>query len=225
MAYKGKELTGQSDEGGYEAPICGKCEKSTSDGYLKSKKQYLCIKCLLGMFENEIGIVEGTVLEPDRVGECDLDVSTDDYDTFEWVSVTLRGCGQITDAEFRIHINKLVELKKGDRKQVESNSNVCSELRLLEKIMDEIPNMNCKPDGEAKAQDEAVSSMAGSAYCRPKTRGELRDKLKEGVSCEVVASNAGITVAMLSWLNYWMTEDYRVRKSENDGWALFVPNV
>ena len=33
---------------------------------------------------------------------------------------------------------------------------------------------------------------SGSEVFRPKTRGELYDKIKEGVKCEVVASNGWV---------------------------------
>lgn len=61
-------------------------------------------------------------------------------------------------------------------------------------------------------------------YHRPKTRGELRAKLKEGVLCEVVASNTSITSHMLAWMDLWENIDYTVRGSENKGWDVFVPN-
>ena len=56
-------------------------------------------------------------------------------------------------------------------------------------------------------------------YARPKTRGELRNLLVKGVSCEVVSSNVEITSAMLSgWLDF---DKFTVRKSENKGWSIF----
>lgn len=72
--------------------------------------------------------------------------------------------------------------------------------------------------------DTASAPESGSAYHRPKTRGELRDKLKEGVLCEVVASNTSITSHMLAWMDFWENIDYSVRSSENNGWDVFVPN-
>lgn len=58
-------------------------------------------------------------------------------------------------------------------------------------------------------------------YHRPKTRGELRDKLKAGIPCEVVGTNAGFTTMMLeSWLEF---KDFTVRMSENAGWVVFEP--
>jgi len=56
---------------------------------------------------------------------------------------------------------------------------------------------------------------------RPKTRGELRDLLERGETCEVVTSNVDITRLMLhSWLRFTA---FTVRPSENEGWSLFVP--
>lgn len=63
------------------------------------------------------------------------------------------------------------------------------------------------------------------AYHRPKTRGELRDKLKEGITCEVVASDTNITSHALAWLDLWENVDYWVRSSKNEGWDLFVPSM
>lgn len=58
-------------------------------------------------------------------------------------------------------------------------------------------------------------------YLRPKTRGELRDALKKGITCEIVASNQEITdICLKWWLNF---SDYTVVKSENKGWCLYVP--
>jgi len=60
-------------------------------------------------------------------------------------------------------------------------------------------------------------------YHRPKTRGELRDKIKEGIECEVVASNASITTHLLAWFGLWKGKHFNVRQSENPGWVIFVP--
>lgn len=58
-------------------------------------------------------------------------------------------------------------------------------------------------------------------YLRPKTRGELRDALMKGITCEIVASNQEITDIMLKfWLGFG---DYTVVESENYGWCLYVP--
>ena len=56
-------------------------------------------------------------------------------------------------------------------------------------------------------------------YHRPKTRGELRDKLSEGIDCEVVSYVSEMTETMLrGWLNF---EDFIAIPSGNEGWTLF----
>ncbi len=58
-------------------------------------------------------------------------------------------------------------------------------------------------------------------YCRPKTRGELRDKLKEGISCEVAGFVVPMTKIMLEgWLGF---SDFTVQNSYNQGWKIFIP--
>ena len=58
-------------------------------------------------------------------------------------------------------------------------------------------------------------------YCRPKTRGELRDKLKEGIQCEVASHTAEITsILVQGWLEF---NNFSVRPSKNRGWSLFTP--
>lgn len=55
---------------------------------------------------------------------------------------------------------------------------------------------------------------------KPKTRGELLDKLKEGIKCEVVTSNVEITSIMLDgWLKF--KGQYKTYPSENEGWTIF----
>jgi hypothetical protein len=66
-------------------------------------------------------------------------------------------------------------------------------------------------------------SRAAAGYTRPKTRGELRDRLKAGEECEVVASNADTTCTLLQVLEFYQDKDYGVRLSENRGWAVFFP--
>jgi len=57
-------------------------------------------------------------------------------------------------------------------------------------------------------------------FHRPKTRGELLEKLKEGVKCEVVASNVEITNIFLDgWLKF--EGKYIVYLSPNLGWAIY----
>jgi len=61
-------------------------------------------------------------------------------------------------------------------------------------------------------------------YHRPKTRGELKTKILEGVECEVVASNVETTNIFLDgWLD--MEDKYDVRLSENKGWAIYFKNT
>lgn len=56
-------------------------------------------------------------------------------------------------------------------------------------------------------------------YARPRTRGELVNLLREGISCEVVTSSVEMTVIMLKgWLNF---TDFITRPSENKGWTVF----
>lgn len=63
--------------------------------------------------------------------------------------------------------------------------------------------------------------MADS-YARPKTRGELRDALAAGTTCEVASSVAEITTTMLKgWLNF---EAFTTCPSENQGWTLYEPH-
>jgi hypothetical protein len=60
-------------------------------------------------------------------------------------------------------------------------------------------------------------------WARPGTRGELRDRLACGETCEVVTSNAEITSMILrGWLQF---DGFTVRPSGNAGWSLFEPNA
>jgi len=55
---------------------------------------------------------------------------------------------------------------------------------------------------------------------RPKTRGELLDKLKLGIKCEVIASNAEFTkICLDGWLKF--EGKYKVSPSHNTGWVIF----
>lgn len=57
-------------------------------------------------------------------------------------------------------------------------------------------------------------------FHRPKTRGELLEKLKEGVRCEVVASNMEITnICLDGWLKF--EGKYRTLWSPNRGWVIY----
>ena len=54
---------------------------------------------------------------------------------------------------------------------------------------------------------------------RPNTRGELVKKLRDGISCEVVAHNEETTRMLIDgWLN---PPPYTVRPSENNGFVVF----
>lgn len=59
-------------------------------------------------------------------------------------------------------------------------------------------------------------------YLRPKTRGELRDSLEKGITCEIDRSNVEITDILLEW---WLgCSDYSVVDSPNPGYVLYVSN-
>ena len=57
-------------------------------------------------------------------------------------------------------------------------------------------------------------------FHRPKTRGELLEKLKEGVRCEVVASNMEITNLLLDGCLKFEGK-YRNLWSPNIGWVIY----
>lgn len=76
---------------------------------------------------------------------------------------------------------------------------------------------------------EDKCETTGSAYHRPKTRGEMRNKLKEGVPCEIVISNALVSLSLLRSLDRlkddgFVIDSCSVRESENKGYAVFEPN-
>ena len=80
---------------------------------------------------------------------------------------------------------------------------------------------------DKRETDKTTSGLAvdsaSTGYVRPKTRGELCDKLKEGIECEVVTSNVETTRMLIdSWLR--MDGKYDVRPSENAGWSVFFPH-
>jgi hypothetical protein len=56
-------------------------------------------------------------------------------------------------------------------------------------------------------------------YHRPSTRGELVDKLREGVACEIVDSNVSTTNLLIE--GHLDPPRYTVRTSENKGWAVY----
>jgi hypothetical protein len=56
-------------------------------------------------------------------------------------------------------------------------------------------------------------------YFRPKTRGELKDKIKEGVECEVASFVVEMNNMLLTgWLDF---KDFKTRPSENEGWTIY----
>jgi hypothetical protein len=63
-------------------------------------------------------------------------------------------------------------------------------------------------------------------YLRPKTRGELYEKLQEGVECEVVSSQRNITPPLLQSLAIIKKESLEIdiRFSENIGWDIYKKN-
>lgn len=65
----------------------------------------------------------------------------------------------------------------------------------------------------------STSNTIVSDFLRPKTRGELLNALKEGIKCEVVASNEEFTTLCLQgWLKF---SDFKTYKSANDGWVVY----
>ena len=62
--------------------------------------------------------------------------------------------------------------------------------------------------------------MNDKIFFRPKTRGELAQKIIEGIPCEVVSSNREITTMILDgWLG--MRNKYYVSLSQNKGWDIY----
>ncbi len=58
---------------------------------------------------------------------------------------------------------------------------------------------------------------------RPKTRGELKKKLQEGITCEVAEFTAEMTKIILTgWLEFY---NFTIQPSYNHGWVLFVPTI
>jgi hypothetical protein len=59
-----------------------------------------------------------------------------------------------------------------------------------------------------------------NTFFRPKTRGELLDKLKQKIKCEVVASNEKITsICLDGWLKF--AGKYKTYPSPNLGWVIY----
>jgi len=56
---------------------------------------------------------------------------------------------------------------------------------------------------------------------RPKTRGELKEKLQEGISCEVASHVVSMTNIMLrGWGEF---DSFDTKPSENEGWTIYYP--
>lgn len=67
---------------------------------------------------------------------------------------------------------------------------------------------------------ETQTISSEETFHRPKTRGELLEKLKEGVKCEVVASNMEFTnICLDGWLKF--EGKYRTIWSPNKGWVIY----
>lgn len=59
-------------------------------------------------------------------------------------------------------------------------------------------------------------------YFRPKTRGELLEAMKKGITCEVAGDVLEITNLLLDgWLKF--EGKYRTLYSPNNGWVLYEP--
>ena len=70
-----------------------------------------------------------------------------------------------------------------------------------------------------KSQGNEANTLLSVVF-RPKTRGELLDKLKQGIKCEVVASNEEITsICLDGWLKF--AGKYKTYPSENVGWVIY----
>ena len=73
---------------------------------------------------------------------------------------------------------------------------------------------------DSNTEQPCTIQNVGGSYFRPKTRGELADKIKESVLCEVVSMNRQFTCICLDgWLK--MEGLYKVRLSENAGWDVY----
>ena len=71
--------------------------------------------------------------------------------------------------------------------------------------------------------EDGGAKMNEANYFRPKTRGELKEKLRSGIPCEVVSSNVSITSLLLrGWLEF---DGFTVRPSENEHWSVFEPKL
>lgn len=78
----------------------------------------------------------------------------------------------------------------------------------------------CKLDEQLKRVRTFKCLYKTKDIFRPKTRGELIEKLKQGIKCEVVASNEEITsIALDGWLNF--QGKYKTYPSRNVGWVIY----
>ena len=70
------------------------------------------------------------------------------------------------------------------------------------------------------ARMNGTSQSAG--WVRPTTKGELRDRLKDGETCEVATMAAEMAaIGLRGWLEF---DAFTMRPSDNAGWTLFEPN-
>jgi len=74
---------------------------------------------------------------------------------------------------------------------------------------------------------ENSNKNTDSELFRPKTRGELYDKIKEGIKCEVVASNESFTSLALQTIAIIKKEGikFKTSPSKNIGWVIFEKSV
>lgn len=70
---------------------------------------------------------------------------------------------------------------------------------------------------------ENSNKNTDSETFRPKTRGELYDKIKEGIKCEVVASNESFTSLALQTIAIIKKEGFKFKTSpsKNIGWVIY----
>lgn len=63
------------------------------------------------------------------------------------------------------------------------------------------------------------NTQVEEVFCRPTTRGELKEKLSVGIPCEVASYAAEMTANLLrGWLEF---DEFVTRPSENEGWTVF----
>lgn len=66
------------------------------------------------------------------------------------------------------------------------------------------------------------ASDDATCYARPATRGELKEKILDGIPCEVATIAVEMTIVMFhGWLKF---TGFTTRPSENEGWTIFEHN-